>query len=384
MKRRLTLLTGGLSSAAGGLFESLRNLAAAIKNENQYAPTVVGLRDADTGRDAPLWGEVDVKALDVLGPRLFGYAPKLGRTLELDDPQILHVHGLWLYSSAAAIRWSRGIKPYVVSPHGMLDSWALKNSQWKKSICAALYEKRHLHGAACLHALNQAEATAMREYGLRNPICVIPNGVSLPMETIATRMTESRTLLYLGRLHPKKGLPNLIKAWSLASKEVRGTGWRLVIAGWDQDGHRGELEALAKKLQTGGQIRFVGPQVGAAKDVCFRDASAFILPSMSEGLPMAVLEAWAWKLPVLMTPECNLPEGADAGAAIMVQAHPDSILVALRRLFSMSDAELEVMGSSGRRLVEGRFGWSRIGKQMVEVYDWMLGSSCPRTVQMGE
>jgi len=362
----------------------MRNLSTAIKDDERYVPMVLGLRDAGTERDAPLWGEIDTKALDVQGPHRFGYAPKLRRTLKLNDPQILHVHGLWMYYSLATTRWSRGIKPYIVSPHGMLDSWALKNSHWKKRICAVLYENRHLHGATCLHALNRAEAMAMREYGLRKPICVIPNGVALPMGKEATLPAASRTLLYLGRLHPKKGLPNLIKAWSLACKEVRESGWQLVIAGWDQGGHRRELETLAKTLHPAGQIKFVGPQIGVTKSTCFRDASAFILPSVSEGLPMAVLEAWSWSLPVLMTTRCNLPEGAAAGAAIMMEVHTESILMALRQLFSMSDAEREVMGSRGRRLVEDRFGTARIGKQMVEVYDWMLGGCRPNSVEIWE
>ena len=184
---------------------------------------------------------------------------------------------------------------------------------------------------------------------------------------------QSRTLLYLGRLHPKKGLPKLIEAWSLAGKETGEFGWRLAIAGWDQGGHRDELEALAVKLQVNSSISFVGPQFGEAKSDCFREASAFVLSSLSEGLPMTVLEAWSWRLPVLMTPQCNLPEGAAAGAAIMMESEADSILAALRRLFLMNDAGREAMGLKGRSLVEERFQWPRIGQQMADVYDWVLG-----------
>jgi poly(glycerol-phosphate) alpha-glucosyltransferase len=278
-----------------------------------------------------------------------------------------------MYPSVAAINWSNRTKPYIVSPHGMLDPWALNNSRMKKRISAALYENRHLRGAACIHALNEAEVSAIREYGLRNPICVIPNGVELPAESQERPNRQSRTLLYLGRLHPKKGLPKLIEAWSLAGKEMGELGWRLVIAGWDQGGHRSELESLAAKLHVNSSIGFVGPQFGAAKSDCFREASAFVLPSLSEGLPMTVLEAWSWRLPVLMTPQCNLPEGAAAGAAIVMESEVDSILAALRRLFLMNDAEREAMGLKGRLLVEERFQWPRISQQMADVYDWVLG-----------
>lgn len=379
---KLTILTGSISRAAGGTFDAVRNLAVALKAESRYSPSVAGLRDSETDRDQSLWGDTETKAFRVQGPRAFGYAPGLAPSLALNSPDILHVHGLWMYSSVVAIRWARRGRPYVVSPHGMLDPWALHNSRWKKRISAALYENRHLRGAACLHALNTAEAEMIRAYGLTNPVCVIPNGVELPVYAEPKRAQKIRTLLYLGRLHPKKGLPNLIEAWSLVHKEADQSAWRLAIAGWGQNGHQAELEALTAKLNLSSSISFVGPQFGQAKAARLNAASAFILPSLSEGLPMTVLEAWSWSLPVLMSSRCNLPEGAEAGAAVMMEADPDSISAALRRLFSMSDSEREAMGMNGRRLVEQSFQWGLIGRQMADVYDWVLGGSRPTTVEI--
>ena len=97
------------------------------------------------------------------------------------DLDVLSVHGLWKYCSVGSQRWHRRTgRPYVVHPHGMLEPWALRNAMWKKRVAALLYENQHLHGAACLRALSEAEAESIRSYGLRNPICVIPNGVDLP------------------------------------------------------------------------------------------------------------------------------------------------------------------------------------------------------------
>jgi poly(glycerol-phosphate) alpha-glucosyltransferase len=346
-----------------------------VAEQNRYVPSVVGLADPASSVDQPLWGGIDTTVMPVLGPRAFGYAPGLLKTLQLKEPDLVHVHGLWMYPSLAVVRWSRRSKPYVVSPHGMLDSWALKNSGWKKQVAAAVYENRHLHGAACLHALNQEEAKAIRAYGLRNPICVIPNGIDLPERWEEPAERETHTLLYLGRLHPKKGLAGLIEAWSLVQRNAAQAGWRLKIAGWDQSGHRTELEALTRRLGAGSSISFAGPRFGEAKAECFREASAFILPSLSEGLPMTILEAWSWRLPVIMTPECNLSEGEDAGAAIMARDGIESISAALSRLFSMNQSELEAMGARGRRLVEEQFQWPRVVQQMTGVYDWILGFS---------
>jgi len=337
-----------------------------------------------TDRDLSLWGGIRTEVFNVLGPRAFGYSPGLRSGLAKSNPDILHVHGLWMYPSVAATAWSGNGKPYVVSPHGMLDPWALNNSRWKKRIAALLYENRHLQSASCIHALNHAEAESIRAYGLENPICIIPNGVELPPSPVKGGCQSTHTLLYLGRLHPKKGLPKLVEAWSLVQKEANDSGWRLAIAGWDQNGHQRDLVDLVAKLKIGSSVSFVGPMFGKAKANCFSRASAFILPSMSEGLPMTVLEAWSWGLPVLMTPKCNLPEGEADGAAIMMEADADSISAALLQLFQMNDLKREGMGMNGRHVVEKRFQWPHIAQQMADVYDWVLGGSRPSTMEIWE
>jgi len=370
---RMTVLTGSVSRAAGGMFESVRNLTRAVKERGRYSVSVVGLEDPETERDSALWLDIKTEACPVAGPYSFGYAPRMARALEANRPQIVHVHGLWIYPSVVAARWSGTCKPYVVSPHGMLDSWALRNSGFKKSVCSALYENRHLRGASCLHALNQAEASAIRDYGLINPICVVPNGVEPSVGAPLRQVGGRKTLLYLGRLHPKKGLTSLIEAWSVARSQPEASDWHLKIAGWDQNNHEFELRALVSKFGLHSSVTFSGPQFEDRKDTCFSEASAFVLPSLSEGLPMTVLEAWSWQLPVLMTPQCNLPEGGTAKAAIMMDPNPMSILNALRALFKMSTVERDQVGAMGLKLVEDRYQWPKIGHQMTDVYNWLLG-----------
>jgi poly(glycerol-phosphate) alpha-glucosyltransferase len=357
----------------GGIFDAMRNLTIAIAAEKRYLPLVFGARDAYTKIDEPLLGEVPTRTFPVSGPRIFGYAPGLAAALNTSNADLLHVHGIWMYPSVVALRWSREKKPYLVSPHGLLKPWALRNSRWKKRIAALLYEDAHLRNAACLHALNPAEAAALREYGLKNPICIIPNGTTVRNDTALQVSRKGRSILFLGRFHSSKGLRSLIEAWRTVREEAAAGGWRLTLAGWDQNHHRAELERLADQLQVRSSVDFLGPQFDADKDRCLGAASAFILPSKSEGLPVSILEAWSWKLPVLMTRECNLPEGAAAGAAIMMEPEVNSIAAALRQLFSLTDSEREAMGGNGRSLVEMRYQWQQIGRSMTEVYDWVLG-----------
>ena len=376
------LLTSAVSRTGGGVLPASSGLAQALASTPAFTLRVFGIEDYDTQPDQAAWSGLKVSADRVLGPRRFGYAPELAGRLSAGGLDLVHAHGLWMYPSIASMLWARRQRrPYIVSPHGMLDSWALGQSRWKKRIAGALFENRHLEGAACLHALSQAEANSIRAYGLRNPISVIPNGVHLPARPAPARPPWSEAvdpaapvLLYLGRLHPKKGLTELLLAWSQFRLQPAARHWRLVIAGWDEGEHGAWLRSLSRTLGVENTVVFTGPQFGADKAASFARASAFILPSQSEGLPMAVLEAWASGVPVLMTPQCNLPEGFEAGAAIRIAA-PGAIEIrnALEQLFWTRAATLSSMGARGRELARQAFSWGLVAREMKRVYDWVLG-----------
>jgi poly(glycerol-phosphate) alpha-glucosyltransferase len=255
---------------------------------------------------------------------------------------------------------------------------------WKKRVAALFYENQHLREAACLRALSEAEARSIRSYGLRNPICVIPNGVDLPdlrERNAITKPANRKTLLYLGRLHPKKNISNLIRAWNETFSSQRGSGehWILAIAGWDQGGYESEL----KRVAAGTSVVFLGPKFGADKSECYRTCDGFILPSLSEGLPMAVLEAWSYAKPVLMTRGCNLPEGFEANAALRIGTAAEEIAAGLKQLIELGDDDRMATGARGRDLVGKKFSWPRIGEQMRVVYEWALGGGqAPDSVRL--
>ena len=380
---KVGFLVSSISREAGGLFQSVRGLAKAVASANANV-RVFGIRDEQSAVDLQEWQPLSVQTFR---PRLraWGYSNQLVPRIVDVNVDVLSVHGLWKYCSVASQRWHRRTgRPYVVHPHGMLDPWALRNARCKKRIAAALYENQHLREAACVRALSEGEAGSIRSYELGNPICVIPNGIDLPdlSESNAKTQSENRkTLLYLGRLHPKKNISNLIRAWNETFNSHRGSGdrWVLAIAGWDQGGYESELKHIA----AGTSVVFLGPQFGVDKSECYRACDAFILPSLSEGLPMTVLEAWAHAKPVLMTPECNLPEGFEANAALRIGTTPEEIAVGLKALREMSDNDRSEMGNRGRALVATRFSWPRIGEQMRDFYEWALGGGAvPETIRL--
>jgi glycosyltransferase involved in cell wall biosynthesis len=379
---KVGFLVSSISRNAGGLFQSVRGLAKAVASTKTNV-RVLGISDEQSGLDAREWRPL---SLETFRPQLraWGYANQLVPAMLAADLDILSVHGLWKYCSVASRRWHHQTKrPYIVHPEGMLEPWALRNARWRKRIAALFYENQHLREAACLRALCDAEALSFRAQGLSNPICVIPNAVDLPDLTdnkAASRSNHRKTLLYLGRLHRKKNVANLIQAWNhtFNSQACKSDSWLLAIAGWDQSGYESELRHIA----TVPSIVFLGPQFGADKSQCYRTCDAFILPSLSEGLPMTVLEAWAYAKPVLMTPECNLPEGFSADAALRVGASPEEIADGLRRIIEMSDNDRTAMGARGRDLVATKFSWPQVGEQMRAVYEWMLGGAVPENVRI--
>ncbi|HEX3228521.1 MAG TPA: glycosyltransferase [Pyrinomonadaceae bacterium] len=385
MSLNVSMLAPYISRRAGGLMDSVKNLSRFLENEHDIKVDVISVEDEFSTEDRVRWGDL---SLHLVAPKYarFRYAPELSHRLASLTPDLVHTHGIWTYLSVATVGWSKSndritSRPYLVSTHGMLDPWALHNSRWKKIMAAFVFERRHLENAACIHAVNNAEAAAIRTFGLRNPICVIPNGIEVHANNAADRvppwaadMVGSRkVLLYLGRLHPKKGLSILLRGWKEASK--REKGWVLVIAGWDQGGHRGELEQLVRELKITDSVQFAGPLFGEERETAYQNANAFILPSLSEGQPLVVLEAWSHARAVLMTPECNLPEGFQKRAAIRMNTTVEGASEGLRRLFALDGPALQEMGRRGRDLVIANFSWPQIASQMFAVYNWLLGRS---------
>ena len=378
---RVGHVVASASRCGSGVFHVVRNLTLNTQMLG-HEVTVFGLKDEFTEADMPAWRTVPVKVHSILGPRNFGFSPELVRSIRDSGIDSLHTHGLWQYPSiAGSVACRRGNLPSVVTPHGMLDPWALGNSRWKKRLAMWLFEGAHLRQASCLHALSESEAFSIRAAGLQNPICVIPNGQYLPPDVSPADHPEcndlapgKRVLLFLGRLSPQKGLPNLLRAWaSCQTAQAEARNWVLVLVGGEERGHGPLLRRMVSELGIAESVFFPGPLFNSKKDRALRRADAFVLPSNMEGLPLAVLEAWAYRLPVLMTPQCNLPEGFEVGAALKAETAVASLTEGLRTLFSMSDADRHAMGARARRLVEQRFSWARAAEQMVLVYNWVLG-----------
>jgi glycosyltransferase involved in cell wall biosynthesis len=383
-------VTSWLSRLGGGIPPVICALARETNRRGQNV-SVVGLKDKWVGADCQkenfpfVFGEI-------FGPQSFGFSPGLRKQLQalVQSRGIVHSHGLWMYPGWAARK--AAIENHcrlLVSPHGMLEPWALDRSSWKKKVAGLLFENKNLQEAACLHALCLPEAENFRRLGLKNPIAIIPNGVDVeepaaPGGAIFEKFSEikgRRRILFLSRLHPKKGLGNLLQAWQKMTPDFKD--WQLLIAGSGDPAYEQALKTFSKDLISNKSVVFLGQVSGENKKQILAAADVFILPSFSEGFSVAILEAAAAGLPVLLTPQCNFPELARSNAALKISTDTAGIEKGLRQILELPDEPGKAMGRRGRELIQKSYTWPAIAEQMCRVYDWMAGKgSMPETVKV--
>lgn len=384
MSLRVVHLTSSLSRRGSGVIRAILGLAAAQRDSGHY-PSVLGVRDRYTAADMKPFGQLDIMAKPAWGPTGFGLSASLAAELLHLAPSldVLHSHTLWSFPHwTAAWAARRGRRPLVIAPHGALDPWALARPRLRKRLAWVCFDRQALTRSACVHALSGGEAAAIRRLGVPSPIALIPNGIHLadydmpPPRRVFTDVfppaRDRRLLLFLSRLHPKKGLLPLVAAWGEVARDH--PDWLLVIAGPDENGFRAKLASLAEALDASAAILFTGALTGPLKLAALNAAEAIVLPSFSEGFTITLLEALACRRPILITPQCHFPEAFQAGAALAMPAPAAGDVVrGLRDLLALSDRERQEMGRKGRTLVERHYTWEIVAHKTVVLYHWLLG-----------
>lgn len=335
---------------------------AAMLREMEAVPVMLGIGDA-----APPGG-AKTHLVQAAGPSVVGYAPGLARALGDARLDLLHLHGIWQYPSLAASRWAaRTGRPYLISPHGMLDPWITARGQWKKRFARDAWERRSWRRAHAFHALTDAEAVDIAREA--DPVRVVTISNAAP--TVPTPPAGERPpmVLYLGRIHPKKNLAALMTGWTEAYPRLP-RGARLVVAGW---GAEAEVADLREAMGSVPACRFIGPVDGVEKARLLAQARFLALPSLSEGLPIAVLEAWAHATPALISQACHLPEGYGNGAAIDCGTDASTVAQAIRQGFALPASEWQAMSAAARQLATGTFGRGNVARSWERTYAELLG-----------
>lgn len=298
---------------------------------------------------------------------------------------VLHLHGVWDPIVKAAAAAARAMsRPYALTPHGMLDPWSLQQSATKKRIALLLGYRKMLARACFLHALNSDEQKLIEPLGLPCPVEVIPNGVfPEEIEPMPVRGTfhagrpclqRAPYVLFLGRLHYKKGLDYLAEAFAQLTRKDPHV--RLVVAGPD-GGDRERFEQRVRSLAIAERVHVVGPLYGPEKLAALVDAECLCLPSRQEGFSLAVTEALACGVPPIISESCHFPEVAEAGAGEVVPLEAGAIAAALSRVLS-DPQRRERMGAAGQKLVASRYTWPRVAEQTLEAYRRYRSGTAPQ------
>ncbi|MDD2599381.1 MAG: glycosyltransferase [Kiritimatiellae bacterium] len=283
------------------------------------------------------------------------------------EPDIVHIHGLWDYFMHQSMKWCQEHNyPYAISLHGCLMPHALSRSYWKKKLALSFYLKSDLKNAKLLHVTSELEKKECDKLRLGPESVIVPIGCDLPIITKQSK-SEPRSVLFLSRISPEKGLFNLLHAW----EKIDTNGWQLVIAGPDWRGHLSDVRALVVSRGIK-NISFPGPVYGEEKDALYKKATLFIMPSFTENFSAVVAEALSYALPVITTKGTPWFELPLEGCGWWVDFNVNGVRDALDEAMHLSNSELAAMGIKGRTLVEREYSWSVVKDDILSMYNSIL------------
>lgn len=376
---KIAFVTANLSRRAAGISAVVEALSAGVDRIEGCDVRVFGLTDSDWDETGRLdWSGAEPLALGVIGPAAFGYCPALLGELSDWQPDIVHTHGLWTHHSRSVSQWAgRTGRPYVVSPHGMLEPVALGFSPRKKAVARFLFQDAALRDAQVIHVTCESELESCRKFGLKQPISIVPNGVDVSLGDEPTRKMDDGdrpAVLSLGRIHPKKGLERLIRAWALL--ESRFPGWDLKIVGPGDANYVDQLVTLAAAQGTS-NVQISGAVAGLEKTRLLQRAELFALPTLSENFALTVAESLVCGTPVISTKGAPWAGLETHHCGWWIDHGVEPMVATLEKAMSLSPKQRREMGSRGRNWMEKDFSWDVISRQMADLYTWSVHGGEP-------
>ncbi|MBA4375967.1 MAG: glycosyl transferase [Anaerolinea sp.] len=381
---RILHVIANLSPERGGPPKTALELSQALARLGHevslYTTNADGQDVLDVPTDRPVWVDgVTVHYFPIGCFRRWGFSGSLGKALCADIPSfdVVHIHSLYLFHTFVAAHYCRhyGV-PYLIRPHGTLDPFLRRKSRLKKAVYNFLVEKRSLDNAAAIHYTSQGEMDLGHDaLKIRAPGVVVPLGLDVDeYSTLPTRGTfrarfpeigNKFLVLFLGRINFVKGLDLLARAYGVIARQRQDV--HLIIAGPDEEGYGRRVQSWLVNEGVLERVTFAGMLRGQDKLAAFADADVFVLPSYTESFGMAVVEAMACGLPVVISNKVNIwREVAQAEAGLVVNCDSGELADALLKI--MDDPELKEHGEKGKHLVQQRFTWERVASQMLQVY----------------
>lgn len=299
---------------------------------------------------------------------------------ELVNFDLVHIHEIWHYPVFACYKAAKAKqKPYIITVHGSLEPSCLNYKAFKKKIYTALIERKILEEASALHAVTEDEVKSIRDFVDNKNIYCVPNGLniealeSLPdkntLEGIYPQIKNKKVILFLGRIHPKKGLDILAEAFGKIIRKQHNAC--LLIVGPDSDSYRSQIEKILTREDVLDKAVFTGTLTGNLKLAALNRADIFVLPSHSEGFSMSILEAMGCGLPVVITKQCHFPEVEQMQAGKIIDGDANELSEIILEL--LNNPQLcRKMGKAGQKLVRDKYTWDDVTDKMIGVYEEIL------------
>lgn len=299
----------------------------------------------------------------------FAFSIELYKNLkrESQDAQIVQSNSLWQFSCFIHEYARRHTKAKsIIVPRGTLSPYALSMSPKKKKIILALGQRTALKKADMLIATCQKEYEDIRNFGLKQPVAILPNGLEIPSTTIRSKQ---KTVIFLGRIHPVKGIDLLIEAWTRIGKSGRFNDWNLVIAGPTTSDYAKEMQQLASGLNS---VSFTGEIKGDEKNNLLAQSAIYVLPTHTENFGISVGEALACGTPAITTTGAPWRGLIENDCGLWIDLSVDNLTAALEDMMSRPLEELTRMGQNGRQWIRRDFSWDEIARKTIRSYEWLL------------
>lgn len=296
------------------------------------------------------------------------FKEKMNALFDDIKPDIVHINGCWLPTCAMVQRFAkkRGCK-VVLTPHGMLEPWILKRHYWIRKLPALLlYQKKAIREADSLLATAESEKNNLLELGYNPNVKVIKLGIDAESIALKSSWNLNKQILFLSRVHVKKGINYLIEAARILRKEL--DGYQVIVAGEGEVEYVAELKRQIADYGLQDVVQLIGGVYGDKKWELFKSSDFFVLPTHSENFGLAIAESLASGTPVITTMGTPWEDlnTYHAGAYIDIGTNP--LVDTMKRFLLLSKQDLEVMGRNGRKLIENKYSSTVMAQQMMQLY----------------
>ena len=366
---KILYLSSNISNEAGGYSESsllLREKLDMLKNNDAY---LFGFWKSKNFRlNYILSDKINIFSDGLISkfPFSFLYLKKMF----LFRPNLIDVQGLWSSASLFNLIYNKlRPTPYVVTPRGMLEKWALNQSYFKKLIYYHLIEKYHLKNAACLRATSDMEMNTFKKLGFKNKIINIPNSIKIPKINLKFKIKKKKRILFLNRIHEKKGISELLNAWKHIHNKY--LDWELVICGFDENGYRDKMIKLSNDLKLN-RVVWKDFVMGKDKDKLFRSSDLFVLLSHSENFGLSIAEALSFGLPVITTTNTPWKDLEKYKCGWCIDLKMKKIVKTIENAICLNPKKIISMGKRGRAWVVRDFSDQSIAPKLQSAYNWIL------------